>query len=72
MNYKLEVLTLPVSDVDRALAFYTRQAGFLLDVDYHPASNLRVVQMTPPGSACSIQIGVGSQTPHPDRRAPRT
>jgi uncharacterized membrane protein/predicted enzyme related to lactoylglutathione lyase len=59
MNYELEVLTLPVSDVDRALAFYTRQAGFLLDVDYHPASNLRVVQMTPPGSACSIQIGVG-------------
>jgi catechol 2,3-dioxygenase-like lactoylglutathione lyase family enzyme len=59
MDYKLEVLTLPVSDVDRALAFYTRQAGFVLDIDYHPASNFRVVQMTPPGSACSIQIGVG-------------
>jgi predicted enzyme related to lactoylglutathione lyase len=56
---RLEVLTLPVSDVDRALAFYTRQVGFLLDVDYHPANTFRVVQLTPPGSACSIQIGVG-------------
>jgi len=59
MDYRLEVLTLPVSDVDGALAFYTRQVGFVLDVDYHPASTFRVVQLTPPGSACSIQIGVG-------------
>ena len=55
----IEVLTLPVSDVERALTFYTEQAGFALDVDYHPAENFRVVQLTPPGSSCSVQIGVG-------------
>jgi len=59
MDYKLEVITLAVSDVDQAAAFYTQKAGFALDVDYHPASHFRVVQLTPPGSACSIQIGVG-------------
>jgi catechol 2,3-dioxygenase-like lactoylglutathione lyase family enzyme len=58
MHYKLEVLTLAVSDVDRALAFYTRQVGFTLDIDYQPTSTFRVVQLTPPGSACSVQIGV--------------
>ena len=57
MNYELQVITLPVSDVDKAAAFYTQQAGFTLDVDYHPAPGFRVVQLTPPGSACSIQIG---------------
>ena len=46
-------------DVDRACTFYTRQAGFTLDVDYHPTGGFRVVQLTPHGSACSIQIGVG-------------
>jgi catechol 2,3-dioxygenase-like lactoylglutathione lyase family enzyme len=59
MTSTIEVLTLPVSDVDRALAFYTENAGFALDVDYAPAPDFRVVQLTPPGSACSIQIGVG-------------
>jgi catechol 2,3-dioxygenase-like lactoylglutathione lyase family enzyme len=59
MTYQLEVVTVPVSDVDRALAFYTDQAGFTLDVDYAPGADFRVVQLTPPGSACSIQIGVG-------------
>ena len=59
MDYQLQVITLPVSDVDQAAAFYTRQAGFTLDVDYHPTSDFRVVQLTPPGSACSVQIGVG-------------
>ena len=59
MDYRLEVVTLPVSDVEAARAFYTQQAGFTLDVDYHPASGLRVVQLTPPGSACSIAIGKG-------------
>ncbi len=59
MDYKVEVVTIPVADVDQALAFYTEQAGFTLDVDYHPASGFRVVQLTPPGSACSIQIGTG-------------
>jgi catechol 2,3-dioxygenase-like lactoylglutathione lyase family enzyme len=58
MDYKLEVVTLSVSDVDQAAAFYT-QAGFTLDVDYQPASGFRVVQLTPPGSACSIQLGTG-------------
>ena len=59
MDYELQVVTVPVSDVDQALAFYTQQAGFTLDVDYHPASGFRVVQLTPPGSACSVQIGTG-------------
>jgi catechol 2,3-dioxygenase-like lactoylglutathione lyase family enzyme len=52
----LEVVPLPVTDVDRALAFYTEQAGFTLDVDYRPAAHFRVVQLTPPGSACSVQL----------------
>jgi catechol 2,3-dioxygenase-like lactoylglutathione lyase family enzyme len=59
MDYKIEVVTLPVTDVDQALEFYTEQVGFSLDVDYHPATGFRVVQLTPPGSACSVQIGVG-------------
>ena len=52
----VEVVPLPVTDVDRALAFYTKQAGFKLDVDYHPNGEFRVVQLTPPGSACSVQL----------------
>jgi catechol 2,3-dioxygenase-like lactoylglutathione lyase family enzyme len=52
----LEVLTLPVADVDRALRFYRDQAGFALDVDYAPNGAFRVVQLTPPGSGCSIQL----------------
>jgi catechol 2,3-dioxygenase-like lactoylglutathione lyase family enzyme len=59
MDYQLQVITLSVSDVDKATAFYAQQAGFALDVDYHPSSDFRVVQLTPPGSACSVQIGVG-------------
>ena len=59
MDYRLQVITLSVSDVDKAIAFYTEQAGFALDVDYHPASQFRVVQLTPPGSACSVQLGTG-------------
>jgi catechol 2,3-dioxygenase-like lactoylglutathione lyase family enzyme len=59
MDSKIEVITIPVSDVDQALGFYTQRAGFALDVDYHPADSFRVVQLTPPGSACSIQIGTG-------------
>src|SRR5262245_44954383 len=52
----LEVVSLPVTDIDRALAFYVEQAGFNLDVDYHPTVEFRVVQLTPPGSACSVQL----------------
>jgi catechol 2,3-dioxygenase-like lactoylglutathione lyase family enzyme len=55
----VEVITLPVSNVDRALRFYVDQVGFTLDVDYSPNKTFRVVQLTPPGSSCSIQIGDG-------------
>jgi catechol 2,3-dioxygenase-like lactoylglutathione lyase family enzyme len=55
----VEVITLPVSDVDRALRFYVDQVGFALDVDYAPTDAFRVVQLTPPGSSCSIQLGIG-------------
>jgi catechol 2,3-dioxygenase-like lactoylglutathione lyase family enzyme len=59
MDWKLEVVVLPVSDVDRAKAFYTEQAGFVCDVDHRPNESFRVVQLTPPGSACSITVGTG-------------
>jgi predicted enzyme related to lactoylglutathione lyase len=55
----VEVITVPVGDVDRALRFYVDQAGFTLDVDYSPNDAFRVVQLTAPGSGCSIQIGKG-------------
>jgi catechol 2,3-dioxygenase-like lactoylglutathione lyase family enzyme len=55
----IEVITLPVSDVERARRFYVDQVGFTLDVDYSPNDAFRVVQLTPPGSRCSIQIGKG-------------
>jgi catechol 2,3-dioxygenase-like lactoylglutathione lyase family enzyme len=58
-TFSVEVITLPVSDVDRALRFYVDQVGFTLDVDYSPRSAFRVVQLTPPGSRCSVQIGNG-------------
>jgi catechol 2,3-dioxygenase-like lactoylglutathione lyase family enzyme len=58
-TYSLEVVTLPVSDVDQALRFYLDQVGFALDVDYAPTDAFRVVQLTPPGSSCSIQLGNG-------------
>ena len=58
MDMKLELVPLPVTDVDRALAFYL-QLGFALDVDVTPAPGVRVVQLTPPGSACSIGLGTG-------------
>jgi catechol 2,3-dioxygenase-like lactoylglutathione lyase family enzyme len=59
MDLKLELVLIPVSDVDRAKAFYVETAGFNLDVDHQPSDEFRVVQMTPPGSACSITIGKG-------------
>jgi catechol 2,3-dioxygenase-like lactoylglutathione lyase family enzyme len=59
MEYKLEVVIVPVSDIDRAKAFYSDQVGFVVDVDAQPTENFRVVQLTPPGSACSIAIGKG-------------
>ena len=59
MDLKLEVVPIPVSDVDAAKAFYTEQVGFGLDHDIRPSEGMRVVQMTPPGSACSVVIGEG-------------
>jgi catechol 2,3-dioxygenase-like lactoylglutathione lyase family enzyme len=59
MDFKLELVLLPVADVDRAKDFYTEKVGFALDVDTRPTEGFRVVQMTPPGSACSITIGTG-------------
>ena len=58
-TFSIEVIVLPVSDVERALRFYVDQVGFNLDVDYSPNDAFRVVQLTPPGSRCSIQIGKG-------------
>ena len=59
MDFKLELVAVPVSDVDRAKAFYTDQAGFNADHDHRVSDEIRFVQLTPPGSACSIAIGKG-------------
>lgn len=59
MDYRLELIAVPVSDVDRAKAFYVEKAGFNLDHDHQVSDELRFVQLTPPGSACSIAIGDG-------------
>jgi catechol 2,3-dioxygenase-like lactoylglutathione lyase family enzyme len=56
VDWKLETIVVPVSDVDRAKAFYVDQAGFVLDVDHSAGEDFRVVQLTPPGSACSISL----------------
>ncbi len=57
MDWKLEVVVVPVTDVDRAKAFYVDQLGFHLDADTWPTESMRVVQMTPPGSSCSVTVG---------------
>ena len=62
MTFSVEVITIPVSDVDRALHFYKDQLSFHLDVDYSPDEDFRVIQLTPPGSACFVQIGKDSPT----------
>lgn len=59
MDFKLELVVIPVSDVDRAKTFYGEQVGFTVDVDHRASEAFRVVQLTPPGSACSITIGTG-------------
>ena len=59
MKAKLELVPLPVSDVDRAVAFYTDQLGFTLDFDVRPREGVRIVQLTPEGSGCSIGLGTG-------------
>lgn len=59
MEFRLEVVLLPVADVDRAKEFYAERCGFRLDVDHQPNDDFRVVQLTPPGSSCSVSFGVG-------------
>jgi catechol 2,3-dioxygenase-like lactoylglutathione lyase family enzyme len=59
MDWKLEVVVVPVSDVDRAKAFYSERVGFNVDVDRTFSETFRVVQLTPPGSACSVTFGTG-------------
>jgi len=59
MDFKLELVLIPVSDVDRAKQFYEHTCGFTVDVDHQPNDEFRVVQLTPPGSACSLTFGIG-------------
>ncbi|MDQ3643446.1 MAG: VOC family protein [Actinomycetota bacterium] len=59
MDWKLEVVTIPVTDVDRAKRFYSEQVGFLVDLDTRIGDEVRLVQLTPPGSACSIHLNTG-------------
>jgi len=59
MDWKLEVVVVPVTDVDRSKSFYADKLGFVVDVDTSPAEGVRIVQLTPPGSACSIMVGTG-------------
>jgi predicted enzyme related to lactoylglutathione lyase len=56
VDWKLELIVIPVSDVDRAKSFYMEQAGFGLDVDHSAGEDFRIVQLTPPGSACSVTL----------------
>jgi catechol 2,3-dioxygenase-like lactoylglutathione lyase family enzyme len=65
VDWKLELVQVPVSDVDRAKAFYTEQAGFVADHDHRVSDEIRFVQLTPPGSACSIALGTGFGTMPP-------
>jgi catechol 2,3-dioxygenase-like lactoylglutathione lyase family enzyme len=65
MDFKLELVAVPVTDVDRAKAFYVEQLGFVADVDRQVNEELRFIQLTPPGSACSIAIGQGLTTMTP-------
>ncbi len=63
MDMRLEAVMLPATDVDRSKAFYADRVGFVVDHDVEPAAGVRVVQLTPPGSACSVVIGVGIGDP---------
>ena len=65
MDFKLELVLIGVADPDRAKAFYEQQAGFTLDVDHAAGDSFRVIQFTPPGSACSIAFGLGLTTTEP-------
>jgi predicted enzyme related to lactoylglutathione lyase len=65
MEWKLELVAIPVSDVDRAKAFYTEKVGFNADHDHRVGDEVRFVQLTPPGSACSIALGTGISRAEP-------
>ena len=65
MDWKLELIVVPVSDVDRAKSFYLEQFGFELIVDHSPNESFRIVQLVPPGSACAIAFGIGVQSSEP-------
>ena len=65
MDYTLELVVVPVTDIDRAKAFYSERCGFVVDVDHSVGDTFRVVQLTPPGSACSISIGKGLSKAEP-------
>jgi predicted enzyme related to lactoylglutathione lyase len=65
VDYRLELVAVPVSDPDRAKAFYTEQVGFNADHDHRVSDDLRFIQLTPPGSACSIAIGTGLMETEP-------
>src|SRR5215210_7675651 len=58
MDWKIEVVTVPVSDLDRAIDFYAQKLGFAVDIDHRVSDEVRLVQLTPPGSACSIHLGL--------------
>ena len=60
MDWKIEVVTIPVSDIDRAIDFYAQRVGFEVDIDFKVSDDVRLVQLTPPGSACSIHLGKGT------------
>ena len=60
MDWKIEIVTVPVSDIDRARDFYAEKVGFAVDIDHRISDDLRLVQLTPPGSACSIHLGKGT------------
>ena len=58
MDWKIEVVTVPVSDLDRAIDFYAQKLGFAVDIDHRVSDEVRLVQLTPPGSSCSIHLGL--------------
>lgn len=65
MDWKIEVVTIPVSEIDRARDFYAERLGFAVDIDHRVSDEIRLVQLTPPGSACSIHLGKGTVSMEP-------
>jgi catechol 2,3-dioxygenase-like lactoylglutathione lyase family enzyme len=65
MDWKIEVVTVPVTDVDRALEFYAEKLGFAVDIDHRVSDDVRLVQLTPPGSSCSIHLGTSTTNMQP-------